>query len=48
MDKQYKENIIYSLPVSERKNIFLELLSLTEGDTDGVLRRERILREIMY
>lgn len=45
MVKRYKKNNIYSLPISERKNKFLELLSQTEGDEDGALRRERILME---
>lgn len=48
MDKRYMGNNIYSLPVSERKNKFLELLSKTEGDADGALRREKILKEIKY
>lgn len=37
-------NNIYSLPVSERKNKFLELLSQTKGDTDASIRREAILK----
>lgn len=36
---------IYSLPVSERKNKFLELLSQTTGDTESSARREEILKE---
>lgn len=39
-------NNIYSLPVSERKNKFLELLSQTKGDTDASIRREAILKEM--
>lgn len=39
-------NNIYSLPVVERKNKFLELLSRTEGDTAASLRREAILKEM--
>ena len=37
---------IYSLPVTERKNKFLELLSRTNGDTQDSLRREVILKEM--
>lgn len=48
MDKRYKKSNVYSLPVSKRKNRFLELLSLTEGDTDGALRREKIFKEVKY
>lgn len=39
-------NNIYSLPITERKNKFLELLSRTEGDTEASLRREAILKEM--
>lgn len=41
MNKRYKKNNIYSLPVSERRNKFLKLLSKTDGDTDGALRGEK-------
>lgn len=37
---------IYSFPVSERKNKFLELLSRTSGDTNASVRRETILKEM--
>lgn len=39
-------NNIYSLPVSERKNKFFELLSQTKGDTEASIRREAILKEM--
>lgn len=39
-------NNIYSLPISERKNKFFELLSRTKGDTEASKRREAILKEM--
>lgn len=39
-------NNIYSLPVNERKNRFLDLLSRTNCDTETSRRREKILKEM--
>lgn len=41
-----ESNNIYSLPITERKNKFLELLSQTKGDTETSIRRDKILKEM--
>lgn len=41
-----ESNNIYSFPITERKNKFLELLSQTKGDTKTSIRRGKILKEM--